>query len=532
MMEANTVVYLVGAGPGDAGLITAAGLELLGRADVVVYDYLSNTALLDRVPASAERLYVGKKGFAAHTTQNDINALLVDKARQLEQRGGGTLVRLKGGDPFVFGRGGEEALALADAGIPFRVVPGVTAGIAAPAYAGIPVTHRGISSSVTFVTGHEDPAKDATSIDWMALARLAARGSTLCFYMGVRNLGMICARLQEEGAPGETPVALVRWGTLPSQEKLTATLADAPEAARAAHFTAPAIILVGGVARLSSELAWFERLPLFGRRIVVTRSRTQTSAFSRRLTELGAAVCEFPTIALADPDSYDALDAALADLASFRWVVFTSANGVERFFARLEQSARPGALTDARALAHARIAAIGPATAYRLRTFGIKADAVPDSYRGEAVFEAIRAAEQRAQGSVAGARVLIPRAQEARPQLPHLLREAGADVTVAPAYKTVLPNDADAADLVRQLQEGAVDAVTFTSSSTARNLFALLGDDAPVLRRSAQLFSIGPITTGTLVDAGCTDVHEAEEYTIDGLVECLCGYYRERKDER
>lgn len=532
MTEANTVVYLVGAGPGDAGLITARGRELLERADIVVYDYLANAALLACVPADAERLYVGKKGFSDHVTQDDINALLVDKARELEQRGGGTLVRLKGGDPFVFGRGGEEALALAEAGIPFQAVPGVTAGVAAPAYAGIPVTHRGISSSVTFVTGHEDPAKDATAIDWTALARLAARGSTLCFYMGVRNLGMICARLQQEGAPGDTPVALVRWGSLPSQQTLTATLADAPQAARAAHFAAPAIILVGGVVQLRAELAWFERLPLFGRRIVVTRSRTQASAFSRRLAELGAQVCEFPTIAFQDPDSYAVLDAALADLASFRWVVFTSANGVDRFFARLEQTAEPGACTDARVLAHARVAAIGPATARRLRQHGIKADAVPDSYRGEAVFEAIRTAEQQAGGTLAGARVLIPRAQEARPQLPDLLRGAGADVTAAPAYKTVLPEDAGAADLVRRLREGAVDAVTFTSSSTARNLLALLGPDAAALQEHAQLFSIGPVTTGTLADASCTDVHEAREYTIDGLVACLCGYYRERKDER
>lgn len=532
MTEANTTVYLVGAGPGDAGLITARGRELLGRADMVVYDYLANAELLDCVPASAERLYVGKKGFSAHVTQADINALLVDKARELERRGGGVLVRLKGGDPFVFGRGGEEALALAEAGIPFQIVPGVTAGVAAPAYAGIPVTHRGISSSVTFVTGHEDPAKNATAIDWTALARLAARGSTLCFYMGVHNLGMICARLQEEGAPGDTPVALVRWGSLPSQQTLTATLADAPQAARAVQFAAPAIILVGGVTQLRAELSWFERLPLFGRRIVVTRSRTQASTFSQRLAALGAEVCEFPTIALAEPDSYEVLDAALADLPSYSWVVFTSANGVDRFFARLERTAPAGTVTDARALAQARVAAIGPATARRLRAFGIKADAVPGSYRGEAVFEAIRDAEQHAGGTLAGARVLIPRAQEARPRLPDLLRGAGADVTVAPAYKTVLPDGADAAELARRLREGEVDAVTFTSSSTARNLLALLGPDAAVLQEHAQLFSIGPITTGTLADAGCTDVHEAKEYTIDGLVQSLCGYYRERKDER
>lgn len=532
MTESNTTVYLVGAGPGDARLITVRGMELLRRADIVVYDYLANASLLECAPAHAERLYVGKKGFSAHAVQSEINGLLVEKAHELARRGGGTLVRLKGGDPFVFGRGGEEALALAGAGIPFQVVPGVTSGVAAPAYAGIPVTHRGISSSVTFVTGHEDPEKNETAIDWTALARLASRGSTLCFYMGVRNLGMICSRLMEQGAPEDTPVALVRWGSLPSQQALTSTLADAPGAARAARFAAPAIILVGGVARLRPELAWFERLPLFGRRIVVTRSRTQASALSSRLAALGADVCEFPAIACVDPDSYAALDAALADLESFQWVVFTSVNGVERFFARLECLKRPGARADARALARAQVAAIGPATARRLRAFGIRADVVPDSYRGEAVFEAIRAAVESEAGSLEGARILIPRAQEARPQLPDLLRQAGAEVTVAPAYRTVLPDGGDAAELARRLRDGQVDAVTFTSSSTARNLLALLGKDAGVLPHAAQLFSIGPVTSATLADAGCPDVHEAREYTIDGLVDCLCGYYRGRKDGR
>lgn len=532
MTGSDTTVYLVGAGPGDARLITARGLELLRRADIVVYDYLANAALLDCAPATAERLYVGKKGFSAHAVQSEINGLLVEKARELARRGGGVLVRLKGGDPFVFGRGGEEAMALADAGIPFQVVPGVTSGVAAPAYAGIPVTHRGVSSSVTFVTGHEDPEKNETAIDWKALARLVSRGSTLCFYMGVRNLGMICAHLMEQGAPGSVPVALVRWGSLPSQQALTSTLADAPEAARTARFAAPAIILAGGVAQLRPKLAWFERLPLFGRRIVVTRSRMQASALSSRLAELGADVCEFPTIAFAEPDSYEALDAALADLDSFQWVVFTSVNGVERFFARLEHAKRPGARTDARALAHAQVAAIGPATARCLRTFGIKADVVPESYRGEAVFEAIRASVEGDAGTLDGVRILIPRAQQVRPQLPDLLRRAGANVTVAPAYKTVLPKGDNAAELARRLHAGQVDAVTFTSSSTARNLLALLGKDADALPHAAQLFSIGPVTSATLADAGFADVHEAQEYTIDGLIDCLCGYYRGRKDGR
>ncbi len=532
MTATQTMVYLIGAGPGDAGLITVRGADLLKRARIVIYDYLSNAALLNYVPASAERIYVGKKGFSAHVTQAEINALLVQKAQELAQNGGGVLIRLKGGDPFVFGRGGEEALALSRAHIPFEIVPGITSGIAAPAYAGIPVTHRGISSSVTFVTGHEQPEKTQSAIDWTALARLATRGGTLCFYMGIHNLDFICANLIRQGAPINTPVALVRWGTLPKQEVLTATLCDAPKKARAAKFAAPAIILVGRVAQLRPELAWFERRPLFGVRVVVTRSRVQAGVLSDRLAELGADVYEFPTIEQTCPDSYEVLDNALAHLASFDWVVFTSVNGVDCFFERLPQKAAPGTCTDPRALAHARVAAIGPATAQRLRTFGITADVVPESYRGEAVFTAIRDVAQKAGSSLEHACVLIPRAQVARSVLPDLFRQAGAHVVVAPAYKTVLPRDSAVSELARELQAGRVDAITFTSSSTVRNLFALLKDQAPVLLRNVELFSIGPITTETLHDAGCTDVHQASEYTINGLITCMCGYYRERKDKK
>lgn len=537
----NTMVYLVGAGPGDAGLITVRGRELLERADIVVYDYLANAELLDAVPEGAERLYVGKKGFAPHAVQGDINTLLVDKARELQARGGGALVRLKGGDPFVFGRGGEEALALAQAGIPFQVVPGVTAGVAAPAYAGIPVTHRGISSSVTFITGHEDPAKNRTAVDWIALARLAGKGGTLCFYMGMRNLETICTRLMQEGTAGDTPVALVRWGSLPAQQALVSTLDAAPADAEAAGMGAPAIILVGQVAVLRAQLSWFERAPLIGRRIVVTRSRVQASTFSAALREQGADVWEFPTIEFEDPDSFEALDRALAHLGDYRWVVFTSVNGVERFFARLahrvqaadDPSAPDTAVNpvarlpiDARALAHAKVAAIGPATARRLRDFGICADAVPATYRGEAVFEAIRQAAEDDGEQLAGVKVLIPRAQEARAALPSLLEQAGAQVDVVPVYKTVSPGGAAAFDLAQALRDGKVDALTFTSSSTARNLATLLGADAAELMAAAELFSIGPVTTETLKATGVSDVHEADSYTIAGLVSCLCDFYR------
>ena len=538
----NVCVYLVGSGPGDPGLMTVRGAELLGSADILIYDYLAGETFAGRVKPDAELVYVGKKGFSAHVTQPEINALLVQKARELESRGGGSIVRLKGGDPFVFGRGGEEALALAAEGIAFEVVPGVTSGIAAPAYAGIPVTHRGVASSVTFVTGHEDPTKNVSALDWDALAKLSQVGGTICFYMGMRNLELIAGQLKSRGVPAETPVALVRWGTTNAQQTLVACLDDVAARAREAGFGAPAIILVGPVAGLRDQMRWFEDRPLFGRTIVVTRSRSQASTFSAQLSALGANVVEFPTIEFAEPDDYGPLDAAIAHIERYDWVVFTSVNGVDAFFGRLaafargdvpcDASAAPAATArclrgDARALADARVAAIGPATATRLRDYGIIADAIPGQYRGEAVFDAIATESKRCGIDLSAAHVLIARAEVARDTLPNMLRAAGAQVDVAPAYQTVQPVAEKANDLVAMLEAGDVDAITFTSSSTARNLMAMLGGSEDVLRRT-QLFSIGPITTKTLVDAGFEVTAEAEEYTIPGLVETLVAAFGRR----
>ena len=522
-------VYLVGAGPGDVELLTLRGARLLEQADVVVYDYLANAALTAHVKPTAELVYVGKKGFSAHVTQDEINGIIVRKAQELAAAGGGTLVRLKGGDPFVFGRGGEEALALAAAGIPFEVVPGVTSGIAAPAYAGIPVTHRGVASSVTFITGHEDPTKNASAIDWLALARLAQKGGTLCFYMGMRNLELIANRLMEQGVADDTPVALVRWGTTSEQETLVARIADVACRAREAGFAAPAIILVGPVAKLRDELSWFERRPLFGRTVVVTRSRSQASSFSEKLRGLGANVVEFPTIAFADPDSLEPLDAAIGSLGSYDWVVFTSVNGVNAFFGRLQALAAAGdaPYADARALAGCRVAAIGPATARGLESRGVCPDAVPGEYRGEAVFQAIADASARFGIALDGARVLIPRAQVAREALPALLRDAGATVEVAPAYQTVMPDAGKVDELAALIEADSVDAITFTSSSTARNLIAALGDRAALLEK-AKLFSIGPVTSNTLTDAGYPVFAESSEYTIAGLTATLVEHLGQR----
>ncbi|NPD31035.1 uroporphyrinogen-III C-methyltransferase [Eggerthellaceae bacterium zg-1084] len=528
----RTLVALVGAGPGDGGLITVRGRELLSRADCVVYDYLSNDSLVKLAPAHAEVVYVGKKGFEPHIGQEGINRILIEKARELDaaheraadvphraEQGWATplIVRLKGGDPFVFGRGGEEALALREAGIPFEVVPGVTSGVAAPAYAGIPVTHRGVSSSVTFVTGHEDPEKNVSAIDWQALAALASKGSTVCFYMGMRNLGSIAERLRAHGCAADLPVALVSWGTTVRQRSLSSTLDAVCADAAQARMEAPVMIVVGRAVSLRDRLAWFEQRPLFGKRVLVTRTRSQAGALSRLLEQEGAQAVELPVIEVAEPQSPEALMDAACAVGSYQWVAFTSVNGVERFFDALSQRAHGP--RDARALGNARVAAIGPATAQALRVRGVVPDALPDEYRAEAVHDALREA-----GLVSGDRVLIPRAREARETLPEALRALGCTVDVVEAYRTVMPSQTQADELVEQLRAGLIDAVTFTSSSTVRNFLQLLGNRNRSLLEGVGLFSIGPITSDTMRAEGLAVTAQADEYTIPGLVACMVAH--------
>lgn len=527
----GSTVYLVGAGPGDERLITVRGLELLERADVVVYDYLSSEGLLAHAPEGARLVYVGKRGFGEHLGQEEINALLVRLAREGAGHGR-VIVRLKGGDPFVFGRGGEEALALAAAGVPFEVVPGVTAGIAAPAYAGIPVTHRKLSSSVTLVTGREDPTRDASGVDWASLAGLASRGGTVCFYMGVRSLPTIAERLVGAGLEPSTPAAAVRWGTTPAQRTLVATVGTIVREASAQGLAAPAIILVGETVALRERIAWFERAPLLGRTVLCTRAAGQEGELGAGLRDLGARALSIPMISVGAPDSYGPLDAAIGRIEAYDWVVFTSANGVRRFFGRLRETHG----RDARALGRARVAAIGPATARQLGREGIVPDVVPAFYRAEGVFEAMRDSElgrraSRGREALAGARalegerVLIPRAQVAREALPRLLRSSGARVDVAPAYRTAPPGPEAVARLREALEGGGVDAITFTSSSTARNLVAALGDEAPRLLEGVGLFSIGPVTSATMREAGLVPTAQAESYTIVGLLEAMRDHY-------
>ena len=489
------MVYLVGAGPGDPGLMTRRSLELIASADVILHDRLIPAGALDGARDGAELRYVGKTPGAESISQEAINELLVEYGRA-----GGTVVRLKGGDPFVFGRGGEEAEALAAAGVPFEVVPGVTSGIAAPAYAGIPVTHRDEASAVALVTGHEDPAKEESALDW---AGLAGFPGTLVLYMGVRRLADIAARLIEAGRSPDEPAAVVERGTLPGQRTVTAPLRGIADAAEQAGIRPPAVTLVGPVARLRDGLAWIERRPLHGRRVVVTRARAQASGLAATLRGLGADVIEAPSI-LIEPLPVDGAVSRMVDAVErYEVICLTSPNGVGLLFEALAARGR-----DARALAGATVAAIGPGTAAELARHGVLADVVPERSIAESLLASLSSLE------LAGRRVLIPRAADARDVLPEGLRELGAEVDVVALYETVGEELDDAA---RDQLAGA-DYVTFTSSSTVTRFLDAAGDGVP---NGARVVSIGPVTSATARERGL-EVHvEAERHDVDGLVEAL-----------
>jgi uroporphyrinogen III methyltransferase/synthase len=476
------------------------------EADVVVYDRLAPRALLSYARPEAEKIYVGKKPGNPTMSQEEINDLLVKKGRA-----GLTVVRLKGGDPYIFGRGGEEALALKEAGLHFEVVPGVTSGVAAPAYAGIPVTHRNVATSVAFVTGHEDPTKGSQDVDWEKLANGA---DTLVLYMGVGRLEEISTELIASGRDPDTPVACVRWGTVPEQRTIMGTLQDIADKVAEAGLRPPAIIVVGDVVALREKgLDWYERRPLFGRRVVVTRARAQAGELSRDLEKLGAEVHEFPTIEIAPPEDFGPLDAAIHDLDSFGLIVFTSVNGVQAFLERLHHHG-----LDLRAVPrNAKVAAIGPATAERIERAGLRVDVVPEEYRAEALIEPL------ATHPLAGERVLIPRAKVAREILPEKLREAGAEVVVPPAYQSV-PRSEGKDELYLHLQSGEIDCVTFTASSTVENFVGAFGaEEAARLLAESRVACIGPITAGTAREHGLRVDAEAREYTIPGLIEAVTG---------
>jgi uroporphyrinogen III methyltransferase/synthase len=499
-------VYLVGAGPREPDLVTVRAVECLKQADVVIYDFLAAPELLKHVREGAETIYVGKKGGDHTLSQDKINEVMVARAKQ-----GRTIVRLKGGDPFIFGRGGEEAEVLADVGIPFEVVPGVTSAVAAPAYAGIPLTHRLYTSSVAFVTGHEDPTKNQSLIDW---SKLATGVGTLVFLMGIKNLANIAERLMAAGRDPKTPVAVVRWGTTPQQTTVVGTLDTIVAEAQAAGLKPPATIVVGEVIKLRDTLNWFEKRALFGRTAVVTRARAQASELVRRLSDLGAACLECPTIKVVPPEDWNQLDAAIDNLGTYDWLVFTSVNGVSFFFERLYEKEK-----DVRALKDVSTAAIGPATAKRLRDFGLKSDIIPETYQAESIVEAF------GQEPMNGKRVLLPRAKEARPVLPVELRKMGAIVDEIAAYQTE-PARENVDVLIKRLEEGSIDLLTFTSSSTVRNFKALLPPERfESLIEGVSIASIGPITAETARELGFKVDIMARDYTIDGLCEAILEHY-------
>jgi uroporphyrinogen III methyltransferase/synthase len=503
-------VYLVGAGPGDLGLVTLRAKECIENADVIVYDHLANPETLGWARDDAEIIYVGKTPGQPGISQNEINALLIEKARE-----GKRIVRLKGGDPFVFGRGAEEAQVIADAGIPFEIVPGVTSAIAGPAYAGIPMTHREHNSHVTIFTGHEDPAaKTESAIDYAALAKL---GGTQVMLMGVERLGWITSEMMKHGVRGDLPVALIRWATTGQQETLTGTLADIAQKAVANDFAAPAVAVFGEVVALRDKLNWYETRPLLGKKIVVTRTRKQASVLSSKLRALGAHVIELPTIRIEPPSDLREFAELVQDAHAYDWIVFTSANGVDAFFDIFFKL-----YADTREIGGARIAAIGPATGQRVKDFHLHVDLQPKEFVAEDVVR-----EFKNKGSIENLRILLVRAEKARDVLPKGLSALGAIVDEAFAYQTV-PETRDISGARGQLAKDGADLITFTSSSTVENFLAL-GLPWP---KGMLVASIGPITSQTARENGLKVDVEARRHDIDGLVEAIGAFFAGKPAEK
>jgi len=493
-------VYLVGAGPGDPKLITVKGAECIAKAEVLVYDRLASRRLLTLANPKCEMIYVGKSPDRHTLHQEQINEVLVKKGLE-----GKIVTRLKGGDPFVFGRGGEEAESLLNAGIPYEVVPGVTSAIAVPAYAGIPVTHRDLTSSFAVITGHEDPSKNSSAIAW---EHIANSHGTLIFLMGMENLALIANKLVANGRANTTPVALIQWGTRPEQRTLVGELRNIADRAEQEEFTNPSIIIVGEVVSLREKLQWFEKKALFGQRIVVTRARHQASVLSEAIEDLGGEPWEFPAIELAPPSDSQKLIKALEQIKRFNWLVFTSVNGVEEFFKELKNQGK-----DVRDLAGIELVAIGPATQAALENRGLRVSFVPEEYRAEKIIEGLTSRV------LPGQSVLLARAEEARDILPESLKALGADVWDVPAYRTIV-GQANKEELKAMLRDHLIQAVTFTSSSTVRNFLQLLDGDRSLLE-GVKLFSIGPITSATARELGLIIHREAKKYTIKGLVQAL-----------
>ncbi len=499
------LVYLIGAGPGDPTLFTLKGKMVLEIADVVIYDYLANDILLEYAP-QAEKIYVGKKAGCHTLSQTEINRLLVEKAQT-----GHIVARLKGGDVFVFGRGGEEALALQKAKIPFVIVPGISSSIAAPAYAGIPVTHRQLATSFAVITGHE--AITASSNRWK---KWAYGIDTLVFLMGVANLSDIIKELLAGGKAPQTPLAAIRWGTYPYQATFVTTLGEAEQFFQTHSLKPPAVIVIGPTVTLRSQLQWFDKLPLFGKNFILTRAAGQISQLAEKLSSAGGTCFSIPTIEFAPPtDDYRSLDDAIAQLSAFSWLIFTSVNGVQSFFHRLHAIHH----LDSRALANCQIATIGSATAKALRQFGLKADLIPATFTAEGLLKDLQPR------LFPNSQILLVRAEKARPILPEQLQKAGHLLHVAIAYRT-LPATANKEYLLTTLQNKKIDMLTFTSSSTVENFLTILGQENQYLLQDIAIATIGPITAQTCREHGLTVTCSAKPHTISALVEVIKNYYK------
>jgi len=509
MAQTTGKVYLVGAGPGDPGLITVKGLECVKKADVIIYDYLANERLLDQRRSDAELIYVGKQGNRHTLPQDHINALIVKKARE-----GKVVARLKGGDPFIFGRGGEEAEELVDNGIPFEVVPGVTSAISAPTYAGIPLTHREHTASVAFVTGHEDPTKIESKVHW---DKIATGIGTLVFFMGMKNLQNIVDNLISHGRSPETPIALIQWGTRTDQRVATGILNNIVLKVKEAKIGPPAIIVVGEVVRLREKLNWYESKPFFGKRIIVTRSRDQSSVFAEMLIDRGATAIEFPTIGVVPPASWEELDSAIHAAESFSWLIFTSANAVRFFMERLRSLNK-----DLRILKGVNICTVGPKTSESLESYGLRADLIPAEFKAEGIIDAFKNV------NLQGLKFLIPRAKIARENLPDKLRDRGAEVTLATAYENIKPTT-DVARVKKLLEEKKIAAVTFTSSSTVHNFVEILGKkEYKTLLNNVAVACIGPVTAKTAEEYDIRTDVMPRDYTIPALVNDLADFFKKQ----
>ena len=495
-------VYIVGAGPGDIGLLTVKGLRCLQKAEVVIYDFHLNAQVLNYINHDAEFIYAGKRSGHHAMTQEEINEILIRKAK-----GGKTVCRLKGGDPFVFGRGGEEAESLAKNEIEFEVVPGISSAVAAPAYAGIPLTHRLLSSSFAVIPGYEDITKKESAIAW---SKLATGVSTLVFLMAVKNIALITQKLIENGRSPDTPVAVIRWGTRPDQKTVVGTLENISEIMKEKDIKPPATMVVGDVVKLRKSLQWYEKKPLFGHRVLVTREHMEGF---EPLEELGAEIIEFPTIEVVPPVSYEELDKSIDNIDTYDWLIFTSRNGVKYFFNRFLDRDR-----DIRDLKGIRICAIGTKTAEEIKKYGIKTDLIPDEFRAEGLIKLIQEFEDLRGKGLDGIRFLLPRAEVAREIFPERVRELGGEIDIPVTYRTIKP-ESRGKRLRRFLKEGRISIATFTSAATFNNFREIMGEDADELLKGVIIAAIGPVTAKAIEKAGLHVDIVPKEATIEALVE-------------